>query len=72
VAELLSAMGLPARLVPAILSLALQDLMDEADPAYLDDALAVTRYARALGRERVEDYVAALVGRGPLLPASAP
>jgi len=72
VAELMAEMRLPARLVPAILSLALQDLMDEAEPAYLDDALAIARYARALTRTRMEDYVAALVGRGPLSPVTEP
>jgi hypothetical protein len=72
VAELLAEMRLPARLAPAILSLALQDLMDEAEPAYLDDTLAITRYARALTRTRMEDYVAALVGRGPLVPVGPP
>ena len=72
VAELLSEMKLPARLLPALLSLAVQDLMDEAEPAYLDDALAVARYARGLRARRMEDYVAALVGRGPLLPAAEP
>jgi hypothetical protein len=72
VAELLAEMQLPPRLFPAILSLALQDLMDEAEPAYLDDALAVARYARGLTRTRMEDYVAALVGRGPLSPVAEP
>ena len=72
VAELLAEMNLPARLAPAILSLALQDLMDEAEPAYLDDALAIARYARGLTRTRMEDYVAALVGRGPLAPVAEP
>jgi len=60
------------RLAPAILGLAVQDLMDEAEPAYVDDALAVARYARGLTRTRMEDYVAALVGRGPLLPVTEP
>ena len=72
VAELMAEMKLPARLAPAILGLAVQDLMDEAEPAYLDDALAIARYARGLKRTRTEDYVAALVGRGPLLPVAEP
>jgi len=69
VAELLSEMRLPARLAPAVLALAAQDLVDGAQPAFLEDSLAVARYARALTSRRVEDYVAALVGRGPLVPA---
>jgi hypothetical protein len=72
VAELMAEMRLPARLAPAILSLALQDLMDESEPAYLDDALSIARYARGLTRTRMEDYVAALVGRGPLSPVAEP
>jgi hypothetical protein len=72
VADLLAEMNLPARLAPAILSLALQDLMDEARPAYVDDALALSRYARSLTRTRMEDYVSALVGRGPLAPVTEP
>jgi hypothetical protein len=72
VADLLAEMKLPARLAPAILSLAVQDLMDEARPAYLDDAMAISRYARTLTRTRMEDYVSALVGRGPLAPVTEP
>ena len=72
IAELMAEMQLPARLAPAILSLALQDLIDEAAPAYLEDALSIARYARGLDRTRVEDYVAALVGRGPLSPVAEP
>ena len=72
VAELMAEMKLPALLAPAILGLAVQDLMDEAAPAYLDDALAIARYARGLRRTRMEDYVAALVGRGPLAPVAEP
>ena len=71
-AELLAEMKLPARLAPAVLSLAVQDLMDEGEPAYLDDRLAIARYARSLNRTRMEDYVAALVGRGPLSPVAEP
>src|SRR5262249_4539941 len=69
VAELLSELRVPARLAPAVLTLAVQDELDEASPAYLEDRLAVSRQASALTRTRVEDYVAALAGRGPLVPA---
>jgi hypothetical protein len=70
IAELLSELRLPARLAPAVLTLAAQDEIDGVAPGFLDDRLAVARYARALTRERVEDYVAALVGRGPLVPVT--
>jgi len=72
VAELLAERKLPARLAPGVLSLALQDLMDQSRPAFLDDALAIARFARAIDGERMEDYVAALAGRGPLVPAAEP
>src|SRR5207245_1179933 len=67
VAELLSELGLPARLAPAVLTLAAQDEVDGVAPAYLEDRVAVARYARAPTRTRVEDYVSALVGHGPLV-----
>jgi hypothetical protein len=69
VAELLSELRVPARLAPAVLTLAVQDELDQVSPAYLEDRLAVSRHASALTRTRVEDYVAALAGRGPLVPA---
>ncbi|HEV7502906.1 MAG TPA: hypothetical protein VGQ33_22965, partial [Vicinamibacteria bacterium] len=72
VAELMAEMGLPSPLAPSILSLATLDLMDGAEPAYLDDALSVSRFARGLTRTRMEDYVASLAGNGPLLPAGPP
>ncbi len=72
VAELLAARRLPASLAPAILSLAVQDLMDQARPAFLDDMLGISRFARALDGRRMDDYVAALVGRGPLRPRAEP
>jgi len=72
VADVLAEMKLPARLAPAILTLALHDLIDEAKPAYLEDALAISRYARGLTRTRMEDYVSALVGGGPLAPVTEP
>src|SRR5262249_37737578 len=65
VAELLSELRVPARLAPAVLTLAVQDELDEASPAYLEDRLAVSRQASALTRTRVEDYVAALAAAGP-------
>jgi hypothetical protein len=61
-------MRLPARLAPAVLAFAVQDLLDEVQPAYLEDAWAIARYARDLPPTRIEDYVSSLVGGGPLIP----
>jgi hypothetical protein len=68
VAELLAELRLPASLLPAILAAAVLDFQEEAQPAYPEDQLALSRQAAALTRERVEDYVAALALEGPLVP----
>jgi hypothetical protein len=68
VAEALAEMRLPARLAPAILAFAVQDLIDEVQPAYLEDAATIARYAREIPKTRLEDYVSSLVGGGPLVP----
>ena len=67
-AEEFSAMKLPAALVPAVLSFAMQDVLDAAQPAYFDDWSEFGRAARTISRDRVIDYVAALTSGGPLLP----
>jgi hypothetical protein len=63
-AEHMSALRVPAVLVPAIAALATQELIDNAAGLQDDDAMVIARMAAALRRERVEDYVAAVVGRG--------
>jgi hypothetical protein len=50
----------------------LPDLLDEARPVAPDDRLGLEAWVRALGRERIDDAVSALAGRGPLLPAPVP
>ncbi len=70
-ADELHAAGLPARLAPALLAFALQDLVDEARPGSLDDVDSLARYARELPRTRVEDYVSALAGT-VLVPVEEP
>jgi hypothetical protein len=71
VAELLDELEAPAALLPAVLSLATQDFIDEVPALYPDDWPAAVAYARAVTRERVEDYIASLTATGPLRPASA-
>lgn len=59
---------LPAQLVPALLMYAVQDYWHDVDSRFPDDWPAITRQALALSPSRVEDYVAALAGGGPLRP----
>ena len=57
---------LPGRLVPSLLTFAAQDYWHDVSARFPDDWPAMTRQALALSSSRVEDYVAALAGRGPL------
>jgi hypothetical protein len=70
VAEETARLGLPAQLIPALLTYATQDFWHDVDSRFPDDWPAMTRQALALSPSRVEDYVAALAGDGPLRPAS--
>lgn len=72
VAVHLSERRLPPLLFPGVLSTLLPNLFDEARPVASDDRLGLDAWVRAQGRDRLDDAVAALVGRGPLLPAAAP
>ncbi|MEQ1758607.1 MAG: hypothetical protein ABL986_09830 [Vicinamibacterales bacterium] len=77
VVELLAALDLPAALYPGVLSMALQEYVDTVPAAYDDDWLALTGRAAAITRERIEDYVSALVASGPVrldqpIPGSVP
>jgi hypothetical protein len=68
IAILLKDLGLPAALAKVVLSAAVQDFIDEARPTDDGDWLSLSRAARAVTRERIEDYVAAATATGPLLP----
>jgi len=59
---------LPAELVPGLLMYAAQDYWHDVDSRFPDDWPALGRQALALSPSRVEDYVAALAGGGPLRP----
>ncbi len=59
---------LPAQLIPALLTYATQDFWHDVESRYPDDLPAMSRQALALLPQRVEDYVAALAGDGPLRP----
>ena len=61
---------LPAALARDVLASAMQDYVDEARLIEPDDWLSLIRTAQKIPRERIEDYVAALTVRGPLIPES--
>lgn len=68
VAIVLKELDLPASLARVILSAAMQDFIDEARATDDADWLSLSRAARAISRERIEDYVAAATATGPLMP----
>ena len=57
---------LPASLVPAMLAFALEDYWHDVRARFADDWPRLTRQAASLSSTRIEDYVAALTGSGPL------
>jgi len=68
----LSSRRLPASLAPALVSYLVTDLAEEVEPIGHDDWLALSRYLLEVKPSRVDDYVAALAGDGPLRPAPDP
>jgi hypothetical protein len=67
-AEETARLKLPSQLIPGLLSFATQDFWHDVDSRFPDDWPALARQALALSPSRVEDYVAALAGDGPLRP----
>ena len=63
---------LPALLAPALVSTLLADLFDEARPLAPDDRPGLDAWVRAQPRDRLDDAVASLAGRGALQPAPPP
>jgi hypothetical protein len=70
VADTLATLGLPAQIAPGVIAYAMQEVMDQARPAHLDDWSGFSRAASALTRDRLVDYIAAQTAGGPLLPAT--
>ena len=69
VALRLRELNLPAALARPILAVAMQDFMDELEPASSNDWWSLSRGAQSLRRQRVEDYVSvAAAVNGPLVP----
>jgi hypothetical protein len=67
-AEWLAELQLPALLGRDTLAFAIDDFLTMAQPAHPDDWTALVDQAKALDRERVEDYISALAATGPLVP----
>lgn len=65
----LSQRQLPALLAPGVVTVATNDLLYEAQPAYHDDWLAIVRYVLDLPAERFSDYISSLTAGGPMRPA---
>jgi len=68
VALTLRDLHLPAAIERHVLAAATQDFIDEVEPNSSDDWLTLVRAAQRIGRERIEDYVAAVAADGPLAP----
>jgi hypothetical protein len=60
------ALGIPARVYPAVLAFAAGEYVEAAALRYAEDWHALTHAAAGIPRERVEDYVSGLTGDGPL------
>ena len=69
IARELAERRLPAALLPGIAAFAMQDVLDETQPAYFDDWSQFGHAARLIRQDRIVDYIAALTAGGPLQPA---
>jgi hypothetical protein len=69
IATMFAEMGLPAALAKSVLAAAVQDFVDDAAPTDPIDWWSLSRTARSVARERLEDYVAAAASiDGVLVP----
>jgi hypothetical protein len=71
VAGLLSEANVPAPLFAGVMRMAMRDYLDTVPALYFDDWEAISTHAWSLTRERIEDYVSALVASGPVRIASS-
>ena len=69
VAVMLHDLDLPANLARSVLSVGMQDFIDELALETTNDWWSLSRQAQRLKRQRVEDYVSAAAAvNGPLVP----
>ena len=66
VAMLLADLRVPATLFPSVMAFATQDYIDTVPLVHPDDWAALASRGSRLTRERVEDYVSAVVASGPV------
>jgi hypothetical protein len=66
VAGLLSDLKVPSALFPGVMHMAMQDYIDTVPAMFADDWEAISGHAWQITRERIEDYVSALVANGPV------
>lgn len=69
-AELLADMRMPAALLGPVLASATLDFVNSATSRDEDDRRGLVEFVVALGRERLEQYLALLTTDGPLVPVS--
>ena len=66
------AQRLPAALLPSVLATAMQDFIDQVDPADPADAPALARWVKAVTENAVDDHVSATATLdGPLVSRDA-
>jgi VWFA-related protein len=68
----LAALDLPAVLVPDLMSSATFELVNLAEPRYVDDYDALTEHIRGIDAEAMERYLGALTTAGPLRRDTSP
>ena len=69
-AELLADMQMPATLLGPVLASATLDFVNSAISRDEDDRRGLVEFVQAIGRERLEEYLALLTTDGPLVPVS--
>lgn len=69
-AELLTELQMPARLLGPVLGAATLDLINTVSSRDPDDHRGLVEFVQSLRRERVEEYLALLTTDGPLVPIS--
>ena len=69
VADALASAHLPAELAPGVIAYAMQEVVDQARPSYMDDWTEFTRASLALSPEMFADFIAAQAAGGGLRPA---
>ena len=71
-AQRLAELRLPAALLPSVLATAMQDFVDQAEPADSNDLAALAEYPRRISSNLMADYISATATLdGPLVATTA-